>query len=141
MGSSHPDDVDQLLVPGDPGSPDGTAGLPDEPADWDDAWLPEWLDGETDPTPPVEDAASGPEPDVALGSERDVALGPEPDVALEPDRVIVSGLEPDVALQPEPDAEPGGDVEAQPDAEPRPDLEPEPEDEPDAEAGPDADAE
>src|SRR3954471_8745175 len=108
MGSSHPDDVGQPLVPGDPGSPDGTAGLPDEPADWDDAWLPEWLDGETDRTPPVEHAASGPEPDVALAPEPDAEPGgagePQPDAEPRPD------------LEPEPEDEP--DVEAGPDAEP-----------------------
>ena len=42
MGSSHPDDVDQLSVPAAPGPPDGTP----EPDDWDDAWLPEWLGDE-----------------------------------------------------------------------------------------------
>src|ERR671916_364861 len=72
MGSSHPDDVDQLPVPADPGAPDETP----DPADWDDAWLPEWLGDEPGGTPPVEDAGPGP----AAGD-----AGREPDQEDQPD--------------------------------------------------------
>ncbi len=81
MGSSHPDDVDQLPVPADPGAPDGTPG----PIDWDDAWLPEWLGDETGGTS-AEDAA--PEHEAASGQdaapEQDAG---EPDADLTPDAV------------------------------------------------------
>jgi len=147
MGSSHPDDVDQLPVPGDPGPPDETAGLLGEPADWDDAWLPEWLGDEPDGTPPVEDAAPAPAP--APAPEPDVVPEPEPDAtqpdatqpdATQPDAAQPDATQADVAPEPEPDAAPDPDA-GQPDAGLEPDVDPEPDADPELDADPGPDAE
>src|SRR5918997_3956075 len=103
MGSSHPDDVDQLPVPADPGAPDETP----DPADWDDAWLPQWLGDEPSGSPPVEDA--GPEPDTEPEPD-----GGQPDAGPVPDAGESDAGEPDAG---EPDA-------GEPDPDPTPDADP-----------------
>src|SRR5918997_77724 len=96
MGSSHPDDVDELTVPADPGPADETP----EPAEWDDAWLPEWLGDEIDGAPSVEDAPE------AVARPVPEAERPEPDDEHQPDTGAQAGPEPD----PEPPVAPFDDL-------------------------------
>jgi hypothetical protein len=127
MGSSHPDDVDQLPVPADPGAPDETP----DPADWDDAWLPEWLGDEPGGTPPVEDAGPGP----AAGDPEPELDGGQPDTDPVPDAGVPDAGVPD-AGEPhagEPDPDPTPDAGREPDQKGQPDVE----DAPDAPDAPD----
>jgi hypothetical protein len=122
MGSSHPDDVDQLPVPADPGAPDETP----DPADWDDAWLPEWLGDEPGGTPPVEDAGPGP----AAGDPEPELDGGQPDTDPVPDAGVPDAGEPHAG---EPDPDPTPDAGREPDQKGQPDVE----DAPDAPDAPD----
>jgi hypothetical protein len=112
MGSSHPDDVDQLPVPADPGAPDETP----DPADWDDAWLPEWLGDEPGGTPPVEDAGPGP----AAGDPEPELDGGQPDTDPVPDAGVPDAGEPHAG---EPDPDPTPDAGREPDQKGQPDVE------------------